>query len=125
MIFPGNIFDSDDIIKTVRDSNQVLQFNYDGKKLLIESCNSAYENTHHYLSQDLLQGTLKYWGEQNIELIFLKVQGELLSGYVLSMILPLNIPIAIYDSLRGEYYLIDERNEIGEFKAVAKPKSYW
>jgi hypothetical protein len=60
-----------------------------------------------------------------MEMIFLKVQGEVLSGYVLSMILPLNIPIAIYDTLRGNYYLIGERNEDHEFKTVPKPQPYW
>jgi hypothetical protein len=104
MGIPDNIDDSNDLAWSFRDPNQVLQFNYEGKKLLIKTCDGAFENTHYYLSETLtLEATLDYW-KKEIEMIFLKVQGELLSGYVLSMILPLNIPIAIYDSLRGEYY---------------------
>jgi hypothetical protein len=122
---PDDIDDSNDLSWSFRDPNQVLQFNYEGTKIQIKTCDGAFEITHYYLSETLtLPSTLDYW-KKEMEMIFLKVQGELLSGYVLSMILPLNIPIAIYDTLRGNYYLIGERNEAREFKSVPKPHPYW
>jgi hypothetical protein len=45
----------------ITDQNDVLKFNYEGKKLLITTHDGAFENTHYYFSETLtLEATLDY-----------------------------------------------------------------